>query len=746
MIPIDNFRGITFQPPGGHPLPWLLLVALLIGYAVWVYRQNPAPLSRGMRSLLRGLRGLAFALLLLLICRPMVTLGAGPQGRRWVALLLDTSESLSLPAGSGPDGPTRAARAREAVTALLPGLRDRYTVRAYGFDGAARPLPDDPKTLAASAAARPGGDVTALGPAIDTAVGEIGRVRTGAVVIVSDGVANHGLDPMSVARRLALPVYAVGVGSDSVAADAAVARLKVNRTAFLGDEVPLAVTVSNAGLAGRSTELEVIDVTRPEAPQPVTRQALTWAEGGAEQEIRLRFRPAVVGLHFYEVRLPGMPGELTAVNNRRLFALEVREEKSRVLLACGRLTWETTFLTRVLNADSSLSVTAMARLGGGWRRLDQPTVAAEFPADPARLGRYALVVLMDLEARDLPEDAWGELAAWTRRGGGLLVFGGAGGVRRLSGTAIAPLLPVDPVTARGNGSDGVAPILTAAGRRHPVTMVDESEAANADLWRDLPPLVAPSASPVLAGGAEVLAAGAGADDYPVLVAGRSATGKVLLAPASGYWKWAFRLRGYSEKAGFYDRLWTGAVRWLTSPDLANRLLVEPGQPVFERGDAVDFSARLADREYQPVEGAEISVTVTADSLPSRTFTLTGSGGGFYAGETASLPPGRYRYRAEAGLSGARLGEASGVFAVEAMGVEFRRPAADLALLRRLAGDTGGRLYLPEQAGRLPGEISMPGAASEDVVTLDVWDSPWFFVAFLALLSLEWFLRRRRGMV
>ena len=95
-LPINALKAISFQPPGGHLLPWLLLGVALAGFAFWTYRRNPAPLSRGVRTLLWSLRGLAFLVLLLLICRPVLSMGAGPAGRRAVAVLFDTSESLSL--------------------------------------------------------------------------------------------------------------------------------------------------------------------------------------------------------------------------------------------------------------------------------------------------------------------------------------------------------------------------------------------------------------------------------------------------------------------------------------------------------------------------------------------------------------------------------------------------------------------------------------------------------------------------
>ena len=232
----------------------------------------------------------------------------------------------------------------------------------------------------------------------------------------------------------------------------------------------------------------------------------------------------------------------------------------------------------------------------------------------------------------------------------------------------------------------------------------------------------------------------------------------LVAAAGGYWKWDFRLAGYAEKLGFYPRLWTNAVRWLTSPDLANRLYVEPDQPVFERGDAVTFNARLSDRDYQPVDGAEIRVLVDPASAPiggagrdsSVAVTLTG-GGGFYAGGVASangasLPPGRYRYRAEARLKGEKVGEVNGQFAVETMGAEFRRPAADLDLLKKLSEDTHGAYVAAADAEKLVDLIQLAGSAEEEVVTMDIWDNPWFFALLIGLLSAEWFLRRRRGMV
>ena len=53
-------------------------------------------------------------------------------------------------------------------------------------------------------------------------------------------------------------------------------------------------------------------------------------------------------------------------------------------------------------------------------------------------------------------------------------------------------------------------------------------------------------------------------------------------------------------------------------DLAGQIQGYASATSVNRGESIDFSARLSDRDYQPVDGAEITVTITAtDSLRTR---------------------------------------------------------------------------------------------------------------------------------
>jgi hypothetical protein len=68
------------------------------------------------------------------------------------------------------------------------------------------------------------------------------------------------------------------------------------------------------------------------------------------------------------------------------------------------------------------------------------------------------------------------------------------------------------------------------------------------------------------------------------------------------------------------------------------------------------------------------------------------------------------------------------------------------LLEKLASQTGGRYYRPEDAGRLTQEITYSDAGITVRETKDLWDMPAVFFLALLLRSSEWLLRRKWGVV
>ena len=68
------------------------------------------------------------------------------------------------------------------------------------------------------------------------------------------------------------------------------------------------------------------------------------------------------------------------------------------------------------------------------------------------------------------------------------------------------------------------------------------------------------------------------------------------------------------------------------------------------------------------------------------------------------------------------------------------------LLEKLATETGGRYWTPQDVSKLPGEISYSEAGINVRDTKELWNMPIVFLLLLLLPSAEWLLRRRWGVV
>ena len=125
------------------------------------------------------------------------------------------------------------------------------------------------------------------------------------------------------------------------------------------------------------------------------------------------------------------------------------------------------------------------------------------------------------------------------------------------------------------------------------------------------------------------------------------------------------------------------------------------------------------------------------------------GNGRYEGSVTGLVPGDYTFTAKASGGGKEYGADRGRFTIGEMNVEFLETKMNRSLLEQIAYRTGGT-FAPVGAAGSPG--AMAGGRSfapREIVQareLELWNSQLLAGAILALLAMEWFLRKKSGMV
>jgi hypothetical protein len=123
---------------------------------------------------------------------------------------------------------------------------------------------------------------------------------------------------------------------------------------------------------------------------------------------------------------------------------------------------------------------------------------------------------------------------------------------------------------------------------------------------------------------------------------------------------------------------------------------------------------------------------------SGTFTTTREAGDYAVAVTAKSSDGK------------TLGSAKSRFLVFEQDLELDNAAADPTLLASLAAmtrDVGGQTLAPEELPDLFERIwNQPQLTVQSEVKSTPWDTWPFFAIFVGLLSVEWYLRKRWGLV
>jgi hypothetical protein len=734
--------------------PWLIAVAIvLVVLAFRLYRRSADPAESGSNHLLLGLRLVAIALLIGFLLEPVLSIFNERSVPARVALLLDGSLSMSIPfpedegadAAAAESAPTRADRLADTLTGgddLLGDLRGQGHLEVYRFGGSVTPLPDEAETLDLE----PRDDRTDVSRALTEGVGGR-RNKTGAVVLMSDGSHNVGVDPRREARRLGVPVFAVGVGNEGPMTDVSVFDVAASNVAYLDNDVPVV-----AKIRARGDAAEKVPVYLSEGDAVLDSVVVDLPGGGVETEVQLEYVPTKEGLHRYRIWTPAREGEVSASNNEHLFAVRVLKEKIKVLLVGGRLSFDLTFLKRALEDDVSLDVDvvvlSLAKFPG-----ELGERGKELPTEYRDLARYDLLILVDAGAGAL-EPAWLEDAGRfvSQRGGALMVVG-PGRAFDVAGTGLADVLPVVPSRGLRSRSGQILPSLTRSGRTHPVTRLEDDEAVNTRLWEELPPLATAPIFLQRRPGARVLLQGAidgvPREELPLVATSTSGRGRVLTVAGGPYWRWDLYLWGTGRTGDHFHRFMSRAVRWLVARDELKQVMVRPVKSLFDGAESVVIEGQIFDDDFRPIPGVDVRATIKGplgtEQEKTREISLVDLGEGRYRGTLPGVAPGDYEIEGTARLGSSSLGGDESEMTVAPYRLEFEDPAPNFGLMRELARESGGRFLTLDDAGDLPGLLKLDPVVDRSVREMSLLENPFLFLLLLVLLGSEWALRRGRGL-
>lgn len=792
---VQRLLGIQTGPGEGtswsltHAWPWppwatLLLAVFVVVWVVSIYwREGEA--SRRRKLTLALLRLAAVALVLLMIAQ--LALSLQRTGLPYVAVLLDNSQSMAhVDRYDGPAGAALTARAAAAGfpdasrwnlartvlaehnAALLRAVAERYKLRTYYLStpGGARASTAEGATplVAELRAARPDLPVTPLGEALRSILGDLRGTLPAAVVLLSDGVNTAGpplADGAAELRRRGVPLFAVGLGDDRPLRQLKLDDLLLDDVVFVHDVVDVEAKLTAQGLRG-----EKIDVLLQEAgrSEPLARTELAAGGDQQAQSVHLAYRPARPGRFrlIVEASLSGQraQGETPAVAPARLEQeIDVRDEKIRVLLVDDYPRYEFRYLRNLLAREPSIQLHTLLEDADVDHVQQDPTALRVFPVRQEELAAYDVIVLGDADPGLLGQSVLQNLADFVgqkQKGGALLVVAGPRFMPlAYRGTPLEPLLPVDLTAARLPGPDepserGFTVEPTPLGLAMPPLQLGQTPLETAGIWKALPPLYWLLEAPDVRPGTRVLAqcsghTGLDGRPLPVIAMQYVGAGRVWMQLTDETWRWR-------RRAGdlYFGRYWIQTIRYLARGKLRRggagaQLTVEQRQ--LPLGEPVRLRVSFADSRLAPAEDNGVTVVLEHPGQSSQRVKLGRMAGnrGVFETTLAGLPPGDFHAWMAAPTLEGRPPAVD--FRVVAPPGENQSAAMDAAELHRAAESTGGHFYTVDTADQLLTDL--PEGRQVPIESLPpkpLWNRWPVLAAVLLLLSVEWLVRKRSGMV
>lgn len=687
---------VVFEYPS-----WFIIFCLLAGlaYAFFLYRKDKrlSEISAWTIRLMALFRFLTVTLLSFLLLSPLLKTISREVEKPVIIVAQDNSESLL----GTKDSAYYKKDYKVQLQKLIDALDDKYEVRSYTFD-------DKVKELNAADSLTFKGKQTDMSALFDEIETRYSNRNVGAVILAGDGLYNKGSNPVFSSEKLKVPVYTIALGDTTIKKDLVLSKVDHNRVAYLGNQFPLEVVVDAKQLKGKTSTLTV-----SKGDATLFTQTVNINSDAYTATIPVLLDAKETGMQHYKVKLSVLPDEASTANNSKDVYIDVLDARQKILILADAPNPDVAAIKEALDANLNYEVESYTI-----DNFNQP------------LKKYNLVILHQLPGmrspatRIISELQAASIPVWA--------FSGANAMLK---NDLSQALPSPKTNECEPVLDENFPLFTIS---------DELRKA----VKDFPAAPCPFGNYQAGNNSNVLfyqRIGVVDTKTPLMFFSTIGENKVAVFNGEGIWKW--RLQDFAAHGNhdLFNELVSKTVQYLSvKVDKSFFRIIAKNN--FLENEPVQMEAEVYNESYELINTPEVSVIFTnADNKKyNYTFSKTSNA---YRLDAGLLPVGEYKYEAKVKV-GEKVYTQRGEFSISPLQVELTNTTADHQLLYSLAQKHGGEMIYPSGMDKLSDKLN----AREDIKTVsysqkklsDVINLKWLFFVLLALISAEWFMRKRNG--
>jgi hypothetical protein len=675
----------------------LLATVIAFGYSFYLYRKDSLleEVKKSVKLLLAVFRFVSVWLIFLLLLGIILENFVDRKEKPLVFVAHDNSESVILTKDSSFYKDSYIGQLKK----FSEDLKTDFDIIEYSFSD----------QITEGIGKEYEGKVTNISDVFDQIFDQYTNRNIGAIVMSTDGLYNTGSNPIySISRKSFLPVFTIGLGDTNQVRDAKVELVKHNDIAFLGNEFPVEISISQTLCNSEKVKIGVYDEGRLISEQPIN-----FTKENEMATVNFVLKASSLGFRKYTARITEIDNEFSYRNNEANFYIEVIDGRQKILIAHNGPHPDISAIRYVIENNRNYEVDVMA--------ID----------DVEGVEAYDLIILHNYQStNNVISEAVkaGETAC-------LFVVGNTTNIRALSDSKVG---------FSGSRTDTEEVGFSANTSFKEILLSPKV----VQMLSSAPPLQAPFGNFNFSSAIDVLAyqkIGNIQLDKPLIYFTRKNTRKYGVIMGEGLWRWRLNDQLKNNTTANFEEFIGKLITYLAIKDNKDPFKVHV-EKEYNESESIVVKAELYNQSYELINEPEVEFAYENEEgkIFKPHFVRSGNA---YKLNLGKLEQGVYSWTASTDFQDKHYSKL-GTFLVKEVKLELLNTVADHRLLNNIAQNSGGSFYFPNQLNELKTELLQ----REDLVTVvyqeksfdDLIDYKWLFIIIFLLMSTEWFFRKYHG--
>jgi hypothetical protein len=680
---------------------WFIFACISLGvlyaWVLYFYNQkNTDSLGGKVVYVLSLFRFLLVGLLSFLLLEPVIRHMNYVDQKPIMVMLVDDSKSMDLMKDS-------TQKIINKLNAIEESLSNDYQIDFIRFDESLHYT--DSKTVELK------GNETNIGRALREVKSQYFNQNLGGVVLVTDGIYNAGVNPLSVSENYNVPIYTIGMGDTNQYADLRIQDVECNSMAYLGSNYKCLVELKADKLKDKDATIQIL-INGSE----VKRKDVFLSSNQFFKEVDFNLEATKIGVNRIDVKLTIFDQEKNRKNNSAVFYIDVIDGKRKVQIWSEMPHPDIGMMKSSIASNMNYEVQVKMNQFEVDRQLDLVILHNWFSSQ-SQLDLFEELKMKGVPVLCVVGDRFNP--GYFNRGSQNIKFKSLGRV-----------------------SNSTLPILNTE-----FSYFNVKEKAG--LISQYPPLKSPYGNWQGFSSNDIFMyqkIGNVETSEPLWLMHDENSYRYGVISGTGLWQWKLADYEQNKNHDLTKLLFNQGLQYLSVKENKKLLKVQPIKSEFGTKEPVALQGELYNQGLEFVKGHEINVLLKDEQKKEYRYTMSDQDVK-YSLTLNNLSPGSYNYVASAAIGSQKLSD-NGSFVVVDLQKELMNQTADFDLLKRLAIKTDGRFYEPTiidslEYNLLSNKVGKTQILDQHKYTEFIRFRVLFWVIFL-ILSIEWFVRKWAG--